>query len=104
LEKAVTTRRPPVIWLNFASDTGCTEALLKAHYPDPAQLILETLSMDYNETIMAAAGDQAEEILHDALKRGEYILIIEGGVPMRLRHRRSWDWLLTRREFRCRMR
>jgi len=34
LEKAVTTRRPPVIWLNFASDTGCTEALLKAHYSD----------------------------------------------------------------------
>jgi [NiFe] hydrogenase small subunit len=81
LEQAVVTRRPPVVWLNFASDTGCTEALLKAHYPDPAQLILETLSVDYNETIMAAAGVQAEEILHQALERGGYILIIEGAVP-----------------------
>lgn len=74
-------RRPSVIWLNFASDTGCTEALIKANYPNAAQLILETLSMDFNETIMAAAGYQAEEILQQALKKGGYILIIEGAIP-----------------------
>jgi NiFe hydrogenase small subunit HydA len=74
-------RRPSVIWLNFASDTGCTEALIKANYPNAAQLILETLSLDFNETIMAAAGYQAEEILHQALKEGGYILIIEGAIP-----------------------
>ena len=80
LEKAV-AKRPSVIWLNFASDTGCTEALIKASYPNVAQLILETLSLDYNETVMAAAGTQAEEILSQALKRGDYFLIIEGGIP-----------------------
>ena len=80
LQKAV-ARRPSVIWLNFASDTGCTEALVKANYPNAAQLILETLSLDYNETIMAAAGVQAEEILQQALKRGDYVLIIEGAIP-----------------------
>jgi NiFe hydrogenase small subunit HydA len=80
LEKVV-AKRPSVIWLNFASDTGCTEALVKANYPNVAQLILETLSLDYNETIMAAAGAQAEEILSQALKRGDYFLIIEGGIP-----------------------
>jgi hydrogenase small subunit len=80
LEKAV-ARRPSVVWLNFASDTGCTEALIKASYPNAAQLILETLSLDYNETIMAAAGVQAEEILHQALGRGGYLLIIEGAIP-----------------------
>ena len=78
---AVARRRPSVIWLNFASDTGCTEALIKASYPNVGQLILETLSLDYNETIMAAAGYQAEEILQQALKRGDYILIIEGAIP-----------------------
>jgi NiFe hydrogenase small subunit HydA len=82
LEKAV-SRRPSVVWLNFASDTGCTEALIKANYPNAAQLILETLSLDYNETIMAAAGAQAEEILSEALKRGDYFLIIEGGIPIK---------------------
>ncbi len=80
LEGAV-ARRPSVVWLNFASDTGCTEALIKANYPNVAQLILETLSMDFNETIMAAAGTQAEEILHGLLKRGDYILVIEGAIP-----------------------
>lgn len=75
------TRRPSVVWLNFASDTGCTEALIKANYPNAAQLILETLSMDYNETIMAAAGEQADEILQQLLKQGDYILIIEGAIP-----------------------
>ena len=80
LEKAV-AKRPSVVWLNFASDTGCTEALIKASYPNVAQLILETLSLDYNETVMAAAGTQAEEILSAALKRGNYFLIIEGGIP-----------------------
>ncbi len=78
---AAATKRPSVIWLNFASDTGCTEALIKANYPNAAQLILETLSLDYNETIMAAAGTQAEEILQQALERGGYILIIEGAIP-----------------------
>ena len=80
LEKAV-ARRPSVVWLNFASDTGCTEALIKANYPNAAQLILETLSLDYNETVMAAAGAQAEEILKEALGRGGYFLIIEGAIP-----------------------
>ena len=80
LEKAL-ARRPSVVWLNFASDSGCTEALVKANYPNAAQLILETISLDYNETIQAAAGEQAGEILQQALKRGDYILIIEGAVP-----------------------
>lgn len=78
---AAAAKRPSVIWLNFASDTGCTEALIKANYPNVGQLILETLSLDFNETIMAAAGTQAEEILHQALKQGDYILIIEGAIP-----------------------
>ena len=31
VEKA--TKRTPVIWLNFASDSGCTESFIKATYP-----------------------------------------------------------------------
>jgi NiFe hydrogenase small subunit HydA len=84
LEKA--SKRPPVIWLNFASDTGCTEAFIKATYPSPAQVILDILSVDYNETIMAAAGKQVEEILAASRKAGGYILIIEGGIPTKKGH------------------
>jgi NiFe hydrogenase small subunit HydA len=84
LEKAA--KRQPVVWLNFASDTGCTEAFIKATYPSPAQVILEILSVDYNETIMAAVGKQCEEILAKSRKDGGYILIVEGGIPTKKGH------------------
>lgn len=84
LEKA--SKRQPVIWLNFASDSGCTEAFVKATYPSPSQVILDILSVDYNETIMAAAGKQSEEILARSRKEGGYILIVEGGIPTKKGH------------------
>lgn len=84
IEKA--SKRPPVVWINFASDSGCTESLIKATYPGPADLVLDVLSLDYNETIMAAAGKQAEEILANARKDGGYILVVEGGVPTKKGH------------------
>ncbi len=84
LEKAA--KRTPVIWLNFASDSGCTEAFIKATYPSPAEVILDILSVDYNETIMAAAGKQAEEILASSAKTGNYVLVVEGGVPTKKGH------------------
>lgn len=78
---AQNAQRPSVIWLNFASDSGCTESLIKATYPRAAELILDTISLDYNETIMAPAGEQAEDIRREALEKGDYILVVEGGVP-----------------------
>jgi hydrogenase small subunit len=84
LERA--SKRQPVIWLNFASDSGCTEAFIKATYPGPAEVILDILSVDYNETIMAAAGRQVEEILDQSRSAGKYLLIVEGGVPTKKGH------------------
>ena len=78
IEKA--SKRPPVVWINFASDSGCTEALVKATYPNAGDLILDVISLDYNETVMAAAGKQAEEILDNSKKEGGYILVVEGGI------------------------
>lgn len=84
LEKA--SKRQPVVWLNFASDSGCTEAFIKATYPSPADVILDILSVDYNETIMAAVGKQTDEILANSRKAGGYILIVEGGIPTKKGH------------------
>jgi NiFe hydrogenase small subunit HydA len=80
LEKA-SKKRQPVVWLHFASDTGCTESLIKADKPGAASLVLDILSIDYNETIMAAAGDRAEANLAAAVSRKDYLCIVEGGVP-----------------------
>ncbi len=77
------TRRPSVIWLHFQDCTGCTETLLRTSTPDVAQLILDVISLDYHETLMAASGAQAEAALRSAMKEnaGKYVLVVEGAIP-----------------------
>jgi len=79
---AAPSQRPPVIWLHFAECTGCSEATLRAMFPWIDELLLEVLSMEYHETIMAAAGRQAEEQLHAAVEKykGKFICVCEGAV------------------------
>jgi hydrogenase small subunit len=76
--------RPPVIWMEFQSCTGDTESLLRANRPSVGELILDHLSLDYHETVMAAAGDQAEASKHATMEKfkGQYICIVEGAIPV----------------------
>lgn len=76
-------RRPSVIWLHMQDCTGCTETLLRTSQPDLADLILNMISLDYHETVMAASGHDAELALRDAMKEndGKFILIVEGSIP-----------------------
>jgi hydrogenase small subunit len=75
--------RPSVIWLHFQECTGCTESLLRTSHPGLAEVLFDLISLDYHETLMAAAGHQAEEALEAAIKKnsGKYILVVEGAVP-----------------------
>lgn len=77
--------RPSVIWLHFQECTGCTETLLRTSAPDVGHLILDVISLDYHETLMAAAGDQAEKALQTAMKKnaGKYVLVVEGSIPLK---------------------
>ena len=79
---AAPTQRPPVIWLHFGECTGCSEAILRTQYPYADELVLEILSVEYHETIMAAAGQQAEDQLHTAVKKyeGKFICVVEGSI------------------------
>jgi hydrogenase small subunit len=79
------TRRPSVIWLHFQDCTGCTETLLRTSAPDVAHLILDVISLDYHETLMAASGAQAEAALKSAIEEnaGKYVLVVEGAIPTR---------------------
>ena len=76
-------KRPSVIWLPFQECTGCTESLTRSHAPSLEGLIFDTISLDYQETIMAAAGHQAEEALAEAmqLNMGKYLLAVDGSIP-----------------------
>ena len=78
-------RRPSVIWLHFQDCTGCTETLLRTSAPDVGHLILDVISLDYHETLMAASGAQAEAALRSAIEEnaGKYVLVVEGSIPAR---------------------
>ena len=82
-EQVATGKKPSVIWLHFQECTGCTESLLRTAHPDLGSLILDLVSIDYHETLFAAAGHQLEAALHQALAReaGKYILVVEGAIP-----------------------
>jgi hydrogenase small subunit len=85
LEAAGRGLRPSVIWLHFQECTGCTESLLRTSHPAIAEVILDLVSLDYHETLSAAAGRQAEEMLRDAMAKnaGKYVCIVEGSIPTR---------------------
>ena len=74
----------PIIWLELADCSGNSEAFIKSTNPAIEDLIFDYISLDYHELIMSASGDQSESILEDIIKnqKGEYILIVEGAVPM----------------------
>ncbi|HET7832929.1 MAG TPA: hydrogenase small subunit [Gallionella sp.] len=78
-----TKKRPSVIWLHFQECTGCTESLLRAEHPTIEKLILDVISLDYHETLFAAAGHQAEAARKAAMKanKGKYLLVVEGAIP-----------------------
>lgn len=83
VDAATSPQRPPVVWLHFQECTGCTESLLRASHPDIGRLILDIISLDYHETVMAAAGHQAEDLLQETINKyqGKFICIVEGAIP-----------------------
>jgi hydrogenase small subunit len=79
-----TKRRIPVVWLHFQECTCCSESFLRSSHPIVADILLDKVSLDYTETLLAASGHQAEKCLRDTIARyrGEYLLCIEGSVPL----------------------
>ncbi|MBN8765142.1 MAG: Ni/Fe hydrogenase [Thiobacillus sp. SCN 64-317] len=83
-EAMAAAKRPSVIWLPFQECTGCTESITRSHSPTLEGMIFDMISLDYQETLMAAAGHQAEEALRHAMKEnaGKYLLIVDGSIPL----------------------
>src|SRR5512133_1852525 len=66
-EKVAKGQKPSVVWLHFQECTGCTESLLRTSHPAVGTLILDLVSVDYHETLFAAAGHQIEAALDAAV-------------------------------------
>lgn len=79
-----TKRRAPVIWLEFQDCAGCSEAITRSQNPTLTNLVLNDITIEYHETLMAAAGFQAEGAKEAAMEeyKGEYILVVEGSLPL----------------------
>lgn len=79
-----TTPRLPVIWEHYQECTCCSESFIRSNHPIVADIILDKISLDYTQTLMAASGHQAEAAKHATMEKykGEYILCVEGSIPM----------------------
>jgi hydrogenase small subunit len=75
--------KPVLVWLEFQDCAGNTESMLRSSHPSVADVVLDVLSWEYHETVMAGAGKQAEEVLERVRRdhKGEYIVIVEGAIP-----------------------
>ncbi len=77
-----TDSRPSVVWLEFQDCAGDSESFLRASRPTAVDVVLDVLSVDYHEPLMAAAGHQAEAAKAATLKKGGHIVIVEGSIPV----------------------
>jgi hydrogenase small subunit len=74
--------KPAVIWLEGQDCAGCVESFLNSLEPPATSILLDSISLRYNETAMAASGYLAEDALTKTVEEGGYILIIEGAIPL----------------------
>ncbi len=75
--------RLPVIWMHGLECTCCSESFIRSAHPLTADIVLNMISLDYDDTLSAAAGHQLEEIRRQIMKeyKGQYILAVEGNIP-----------------------
>jgi hydrogenase small subunit len=74
----------PVVWFHFQECTCCSESFIRSSHPLVTDIVLDKISLDYTETLQAAAGKQAEETLQQTMAKykGEYLMLVEGAVPL----------------------
>ena len=79
-----TKPRTPVLWLHGLECTCCSESFIRSAHPLAKDAVLSMISLDYSDTLMAAAGHQAEAILEEVMAKykGNYILAVEGNPPL----------------------
>ena len=83
-EAMETKPRIPVLWLHGLECTCCSESFIRSAHPLAKDVILSMISLDYDDTIMAAAGHQAEAIIDETIEKydGNFILACEGNPPL----------------------
>ena len=73
-------KRPNVVWSDFQECLGCSVNLLQSRTPQVATLILQQISLNYHEAVMAPAGDEAEKSFADTVAGGDFYWVAEGAI------------------------
>ncbi|MDR1833751.1 MAG: hydrogenase small subunit [Propionibacteriaceae bacterium] len=81
-EKLADVTKPNVVWLQLQECTGCIESALRSGGTTVEEVVLNLLSVNYNEAIMAAAGDAANKAL-DSTNAEPHILVVNGSIPVK---------------------
>ncbi len=74
----------PVIWLHGLECTGCSESFIRSKAPLASDVLLTMISLEYSDTLSAAAGIGIEHHREQVMKEfaGKFLLVVEGGVPV----------------------
>ena len=72
--------KPNVVWLQLQECTGCMESTLRSAGTTVEEVVLNLMSVNYNELVMAAAGEAAEKALEETNKE-PHILVVNGAIP-----------------------
>lgn len=68
-----------LVWIEAAGCSGNIISLLNGNAPDVTYFLTDMVDLKYNNSIMVAQGEQAQEQLQQALNT-EFILIVDGAI------------------------
>ncbi|MCU9971165.1 hydrogenase small subunit [Mobiluncus mulieris] len=75
-------KKPLVAWLQLQECTGCMESTLRSGGTTVEEVVLNLLSVNYNELVMAASGEAAEKALEE-VNAQDHILVVNGSIPVK---------------------
>lgn len=75
--------RLPVIWLETNDSGDNNIAFMNTTYPYMHEVLTDMIDLLYSNSLMAAQGGDALEILLAAERRGGFTLVVEGAIPVK---------------------
>jgi len=79
-DRLLAITKPNVVWLQLQECTGCLESTMRSGATTIEDVILNLLSVNYVELLMAAAGEAASAAL-ERTNREPHVLVVNGSVP-----------------------
>jgi hydrogenase small subunit len=94
---------PSVLWLQGACCSGCSVSFLN-HISGTAphnagEVLIDVINLAYHPTLMAPAGGSAVAAAAPVYSAGDYLLVVEGGVPTAFDGCACWAFSVNGKEW-----